>query len=75
MQFSNVDDIQLEHEEEYEKAVTILQEVHHKFVKANGRLPTEFYISDDEELQSIMMLVCVENGNGYNRTSKATYCE
>ena len=75
MQFTDISGIQLEHEEEYERATLILQRLFIEFVDEHDKQPTEFYISDDEELQSILMLVCMENHYGYNRTSKETYCE
>jgi hypothetical protein len=40
-----------------------------------GQGPNIIYISDDEELQSLMMWECVQQGWDYDRTTKPTYAD
>jgi len=67
-----VDDV-LQTEDEYDVAMAAIIKIVDKFQSDTGEPATVVYLSDDEELQSIMMWVCVQEGWRFKRTTKATY--
>jgi len=73
--FEDVDEDVTTLEDEYENAVLWLQKLTMKYVDIHGEQPTNIYISNKEELQSIIMWVCTEYGYEFNRTDQASYCD
>ena len=65
----------LEVDEEFELGMDHLIWMITKFQEAHGREPTTLYVSDDNELQSVLMYSADTLGLKYDRTQKKTYLE
>ena len=65
----------LEVDEEFELGMDHLIWMITKFQEAHGREPTKLYVSDDNELQSVLMYSANTLGLEYDRTQKKTYLE
>ena len=65
----------LELDEEFELGMDHLIWMITKFQEAHGREPTKLYVSDDNELQSVLMYSANTLGLEYDRTQKKTYLE
>jgi len=59
---------------EWEEAVQRVDEVIRDFIDMYGKFPVRCYVSDNSELQSLMMLACHTQDIPYERTEKKTYC-